>query len=1016
MNWVTNSWLMLGLSVVLGQAETQSPVAFDFGDAPDPSYPTTLKNNGARHAILGGFHLGASVDVEPDGKASVDAQGDDAATAASADDENGVTFLTPLTPGQAARIAVIAPRGGRLDAWVDFNANGSWADAGEQILIVQALSPGTNTLSFAVPAGLKPGVTFSRFRLSLQGGLKFEGPAENGEVEDYAVKIEGELLDFGDAPEFENGGYPTTLARNGARHRIVQGFHLGRIEDGEMDGQPNLSATGDDGPAGSLDDEDGVRFLSALEPGTTAQVEVITSAGGRIDAWIDFGRNLNWTDPGDRIFTAQAVNAGVNLLSFAVPLKSEAGVVLARFRLSREGGLNFDGDGGPGEVEDYVASIEPAPEVACDLSCAGTEFWLTFPGNYAPDPANPVRPRLCVVGNAGSGVIVSIPGLERPFTISGTIPASRMLEVDLPASADLGAATDLIQKKGVHVVSTQPVNVYALSKVDYTSDGYLALPRAVLGTRYGVLAYANVHSAAPELNGSQFAVVACEDKTTVTIVPSVTTGVRTGGVPYTIVLQAGEAYQLRTTSGAPADLTGTRIQSDKPVAVFGSHSCANINSESEFFCDYLVEQLPPVNRWAVEFYTRRLATRSNGGTLRVLASQNNTVVSVDGSVVATLAAGEFFEAIRPAASGVNGTEIRATLPVLVAQYANSSDFDGVTNSDPFMSIVPGRSHYSRQHEICVPAGFGTSHINVIAPAGVAVTLDGVALGGFSPIGSSGMAQATAIVAPGIHRVSALQPIGVNVYGWNVYESYGWPSCLFFGDTTPPEVSCPPAMTVTLGTTANGQVQCEAVVPDLRGRVTFTDNCPGQTPGTAAGNVIVQEPPPGTLLGPGVHEIRFSVSDAYGNIGMCSTTFTVIESKPDPNAEPVLNCPENMTVACTDQNGARVEYKSFAMVGCRRVPLECKPASGSLFPVGTTRVTCVYPGVDSQKACSFTVTVVCRLQIDFKLDKSNLVLAWEGPAVLQVADSLFGPWKDLTEAKGSFVVDTTQSVQQFFRLR
>lgn len=44
--------------------------------------------------------------------------------------------------------------------------------------------------------------------------------------------------DFGDAPE-ETTSYPTTLARNGARHQLEQGFRLGEAEDVESDGQPN---------------------------------------------------------------------------------------------------------------------------------------------------------------------------------------------------------------------------------------------------------------------------------------------------------------------------------------------------------------------------------------------------------------------------------------------------------------------------------------------------------------------------------------------------------------------------------------------------------------------------------------------------------------------------------------------------------------------------------------------------------------------------------------------------------
>ena len=45
-------------------------VEADFGDAPEPGYPTTLANNGARHVLVSGVFLGARIDFEPDGQPS----------------------------------------------------------------------------------------------------------------------------------------------------------------------------------------------------------------------------------------------------------------------------------------------------------------------------------------------------------------------------------------------------------------------------------------------------------------------------------------------------------------------------------------------------------------------------------------------------------------------------------------------------------------------------------------------------------------------------------------------------------------------------------------------------------------------------------------------------------------------------------------------------------------------------------------------------------------------------------
>ncbi|NLF70850.1 MAG: hypothetical protein GX575_17605, partial [Candidatus Anammoximicrobium sp.] len=161
---------------------------FDFGDAPSP-YPTLAANNGARHALVSGLRLGGEVDPEGDGQPSAGATLDD--TTGTPDDEDGVLFSTPLYLGRDATIEVTASAAGQLDAWIDWNDDGDWADADEKVCDNVSLTAGPNTLTVAVPATatLSP-QTFARFRLSGAGGLSFTEAASDGEVEDYAVAIE----------------------------------------------------------------------------------------------------------------------------------------------------------------------------------------------------------------------------------------------------------------------------------------------------------------------------------------------------------------------------------------------------------------------------------------------------------------------------------------------------------------------------------------------------------------------------------------------------------------------------------------------------------------------------------------------------------------------------------------------------------------------------------------------------------------------------------------------------------
>ena len=169
------------------------PVAFwDFGDAPDPDYPTLLASSGARHKIIvDGPYLGAKVDFEVDGQPNSTATGDDN----NGDDEDGVTFTSALIPGSSATIDVQAQVTGTesayLNGWIDFNQDGDWDDTGEQIVINAEFLTGTTTtgLSYTVPGGAAEGITYARFRFSTVSGLTPSGPADDGEVEDYLVEV-----------------------------------------------------------------------------------------------------------------------------------------------------------------------------------------------------------------------------------------------------------------------------------------------------------------------------------------------------------------------------------------------------------------------------------------------------------------------------------------------------------------------------------------------------------------------------------------------------------------------------------------------------------------------------------------------------------------------------------------------------------------------------------------------------------------------------------------------------------
>jgi arylsulfatase A-like enzyme len=179
----------------------------DFGNAPDAPYPTTLASDGARHVVTPGFQLGTLLDWEGDGPDGLPA------------DEDGVVFTTPVTAGAVASAQVTASAAGLLDAFMDFNADGDWNDPGERVTLAAGtpLVAGVNVVTFAVPAGATPGASWARFRFSTAGALGPTGPADAGEVEDYAVTIASAVAPvvvFGGLEHSATGGVTFSASSN----------------------------------------------------------------------------------------------------------------------------------------------------------------------------------------------------------------------------------------------------------------------------------------------------------------------------------------------------------------------------------------------------------------------------------------------------------------------------------------------------------------------------------------------------------------------------------------------------------------------------------------------------------------------------------------------------------------------------------------------------------------------------------------------------------------------------------
>ena len=178
----------------------------DYGDVPD-SYQTLLASDGARHAVTAaGPYLGGMPDTELDGMPTPGADGDDLT---NVDDEDGVVWLTPLSPGGTAQVQLIVAGGGQVDGWIDFDYNGTFDDSSERI-VGTWFGPGMHVLNVTVPAGTALGSTYARFRINSDPTgttLPPYGWAMDGEVEDYKVAIvEEEVYKYEQLPDLTPTG------------------------------------------------------------------------------------------------------------------------------------------------------------------------------------------------------------------------------------------------------------------------------------------------------------------------------------------------------------------------------------------------------------------------------------------------------------------------------------------------------------------------------------------------------------------------------------------------------------------------------------------------------------------------------------------------------------------------------------------------------------------------------------------------------------------------------------------
>ncbi|RKE98314.1 HYR domain-containing protein [Ichthyenterobacterium magnum] len=157
------------------------------------------------------------------------------------------------------------------------------------------------------------------------------------------------------------------------------------------------------------------------------------------------------------------------------------------------------------------------------------------------------------------------------------------------------------------------------------------------------------------------------------------------------------------------------------------------------------------------------------------------------------------------------------------------------------------------------------------------------------------------------------------------------------DSINPVVTCPDDIVQS-----NDSGSCDAVVTFM---ASATDNCPGVTTSSV--------PASGSVFPLGTTEVTVTATDASGNTDVCTFNVTINDTE-----NPVVTCPDDI-VQSNDSGScdAVVTFMASATDNCPGVTTSSVPASGSVFPLGTTEVTVTATDASGNTdVCTFNVTI------------------------------------------------------------
>jgi hypothetical protein len=467
------------------------------------------------------------------------------------------------------------------------------------------------------------------------------------------------------------------------------------------------------------------------------------------------------------------------------------------------GGFKFDVGAEDGGGFDFPVTCEDVDASDTNLGCV---FWAVDLPNDSrgTDMSPPAADQqfAIVVANASSleSANVSVylgAEAETPLsTVEVPVDGTHVFELDPQSIDPLQNSYDGV---AFRVESDVPITAYQFNPLDneievYSNDASLLFPDHAMAKDYtSVTGNAVLLGMSPDdpdaVNAGAFiSVVGMEDGTLVDIFP---TAALYDGPVKDVIVDRGRVVTFLSDGTDTGNLSGTRIATSRPAAVF-SGNVATIEPYSRGDCcaDHLEHQMLPLEAWGTAYAVAAPPNSTGDGNdlavYRITGAYHDTEL-------------EYCPTPPPGAPQSVGAYETATFetnrsftvfskdddkPFAITQFIESTVATGRDDmlGDPAMIALPAALQFQRKYVFAVPSGYEVDFVTVVSRGLGDVELDGSSIpdedfSDLAVLAGVLYRYAHVEVGPGSHTIESTVPIGITVVGYDTAVSYGFPGGL-----------------------------------------------------------------------------------------------------------------------------------------------------------------------------------------------------------------------------------------------